>query len=278
MCYNESCVTGNIKHNHLRMIKRMGDREMHIMLVNDDGIQAPGIRAMCAAAATAGHRVSICAPDGERSAVSHMFSFGRPLHVTRVEVEHAEIAYASDGSPADCARLGLFLIPGVDFVISGINNGENYGGECIYSGTVASATEASMRGVPALAVSYARFNAEQSQYETTARLAMKVVDWMLLHPLPRGAIYSLNVPDLPEAQIRGFRMATLAKFLLDDPLYVQRDGKDGPEYIYATGPEEEDLDPGTDIQLLKSGFATLTPLTWDIRLAGELPSCDDLLL
>ena len=78
---------------------------MHLMLVNDDGIHAPGIRALCAAAKACGHRASVCAPDQERSAASHSITLRRPLHAQRVEFPGAEVAYAVDGLPADCARL-----------------------------------------------------------------------------------------------------------------------------------------------------------------------------
>ena len=104
---------------------------MHLMLVNDDGIRAPGIRALCAAAVAAGHRVSVCAPDCERSAASHSITLRQGLRAERTDFPGAEVAYAVSGTPADCARLGLYLIPGVDAVISGVNNGSNLGGACI---------------------------------------------------------------------------------------------------------------------------------------------------
>ena len=114
---------------------------MHLMLVNDDGIHAPGIRALCDAAIAAGHKVSLCAPDRERSAASHAITLGAPIKARKIDFPGAEVAYAASGTPADCARLGLYLIPGVDAVLSGVNNGSNMGGACIYSGTVSAATE-----------------------------------------------------------------------------------------------------------------------------------------
>ena len=112
---------------------------MHIMLTNDDGVHALGIRTLARVLSEAGHRVSVCAPDRERSAASHSITLRRALNVETVEFPGAEIAYAADGTPADCARLGLYLIPDVDLVISGINNGSNLGGACVYSGTVGAA-------------------------------------------------------------------------------------------------------------------------------------------
>ena len=113
---------------------------MHILLVNDDGIHAPGIRTLAQTLASRGHRVSVCAPDRERSAASHSITLREPVTAQRVDLPGAETAYAASGTPADCARLGLYLIPDAEMVISGINNGPNLGGACIYSGTVGAAT------------------------------------------------------------------------------------------------------------------------------------------
>lgn len=234
---------------------------MHLMLVNDDGIHAPGIRALCAAAKACGHRVSVCAPDQERSAASHSITLRRPLHVQRVEFPGAEVAYAVDGLPADCARLGLYLIPGVDVVLSGINNGSNLGGACVYSGTVGAATEASMSGTPAMAISQCAYNAED--YSASARLAMRALAWMADHPLPRGVIYNLNVPDLPYEQIRGVCAATLAPTYLDDPAYVDLGNGD---YSYTHGVDRvTPQDPSGDVLRIREGYATMTCLSWNLR-------------
>ena len=164
---------------------------MHIMLTNDDGVHALGIRTLARVLSEAGHRVSVCAPDRERSAASHSITLRRALNVEKVEFPGAEIAYAADGTPADCARLGLYLIPDVDLVISGINNGSNLGGACVYSGTVGAAMEASMSGVPALASSIGAF--DHSDYVPAARITLKVAEWMMEHPLARGEFYNLNM-------------------------------------------------------------------------------------
>ena len=238
---------------------------MHIMLVNDDGIRAPGIAALSRALVSAGHRVSVCAPDTERSAASHSITLRRHIRAVRTEFPGAETAYAADGTPADCARLGLFLIPGVDAVVSGINNGSNMGGACIYSGTVAAATEASMSGRPALAVSCCGFDTDD--YDASARTAVIVLRWMQDHPLPRGEIYNLNVPAGPFEALRGIRSAVLAATYLDDPDYVVY-GND--EYGYTHGVDSvTELDPESDAALTEKGYATLTRLTWDLRAPGS---------
>lgn len=250
---------------------------MHLMLVNDDGIHALGLRALCDAAVAEGHRVSICAPDCERSAASHSITLRRGLRAKKVDYPGAQIAYAADGTPADCASLGLYLIPGVDVVLSGINNGSNMGGACIYSGTVAAATEASMCGTPALAVSLCAYNSDD--YAAAAKLAMRVADWMIAHPLPRGAIYNLNVPALSYEKILGVRAASMAETYLDSPCYVERQTADGMEYHYTHGDDSVvELDPESDVMLTQAGYASLTKLTWNLRLDAPDPDTSDIQL
>jgi len=246
---------------------------MHFMLVNDDGIHAPGIRALCDAAVAAGHRVSICAPDRERSAASHSITLGVPMTAKKIDYPGAEIAYAASGMPSDCARLGLYLIPGVDIVLSGVNNGSNMSGACIYSGTVAAATEASMSGTPALAVSICDYGLQNPEdFAASAKIAVTVAEWMIDYPLPRGCIYNLNVPALPYEEIKGVRAASLGATYLDSPNYeaVEIDGE--TVYHYAHGVDSVvNTDPDCDVLVTEAGWASLTKLTWNLQMNAKNP-------
>lgn len=239
---------------------------MRVLLTNDDGVFAPGIRALAEAFAAAGHTAYVCAPDRGRSAASHSVTIGEPLHAREVEIPGAERAWAVDGMPADCASLGLFLTrdAGVDMVISGINRGMNMGGAAIYSGTVGAAMEASMCGTQALAVSLHidPHNPVHEDYGPAARVALRVAAWMPAHPLPLGALYSLNVPPLPYERLKGIVPARLAPVFLDEPQYLP-DGKGGWHYRGVPRPfEGEDY----DVILADQGYCTLTKLTWDFRM------------
>ena len=239
---------------------------MHIMLTNDDGVHALGIRTLARVLSEAGHRVSVCAPDRERSAASHSITLRRALNVEKVEFPGAETAYAADGTPADCARLGLYLIPDVDLVISGINNGSNLGGACVYSGTVSAAMEASKTGVPALASSNGAF--DHLDYVPAAKITLKVAEWMTEHPLSRGEFYNLNIPALPYEEIRGVIAAPLAPNYLDTAAYnPTEDGK----YMYTHGVNVPFDDPECDVLRMREGYAPLTKLTWDMRLNAPHP-------
>ena len=245
---------------------------MRILLTNDDGIFAPGLRTLCDRLAAAGHRVAVCAPDRERSAASHSATLDRPLHPRRVDYPPALRAWQVDGTPADCARLGLWLTRDepVDLVISGINRGMNMGGACVYSGTVAAAMEAAMAGTQGLAVSLCTERRDGGDdYAPAARLAERVARWAAAHPLPRGVIYSLNVPPLPYGALRGLMPATLAPRYLDTPAYARGEDEQGECYYFRPGEQPPMEDPGYDVLLAERGYAVITKLTWDFRLNAD---------
>lgn len=241
---------------------------MHILLTNDDGIQAPGLRAMSDALIAAGHKVSVCAPDRERSAASHSVSIGKTYRAESVDIPGAARAWAVDGTPSDCASLGLWLLreDPADLVVSGINFGMNQGGACVYSGTVGAAMEAAMCGTQSLAVSLCvKDRKRPADYSAAARLAVRVAEWMPGYPLPIGCFYSLNVPELPYEAIRGLVPAKLAKVFMGAPVYEAVDG--GYQYRF-NAPVPAD-DPDGDAALTDRGYATITKLTWDFRMPAD---------
>ena len=244
---------------------------MHVLIANDDGIFAPGIRALAKAAAAAGHRVTVFAPDEQRSAAGHSFSITKPLHAKPVEYDGIR-AFSVDGTPADCARLGLYLLKDdpVDFVLAGINNGANRGAAILYSGTVGAAMEASLCGVPGLAVSLCSHL--DRDYEEAAALGVRAMEWAVHHPLPRGEIYNLNVPF--GVKIRGVRSASISNEYIFPPDYLP-DGAGG--YVLA---EEQDAlpetDPNSDLNLTNAGYASMQVLTWKLLSDTPMPDLSDL--
>lgn len=241
---------------------------MHFLLVNDDGFRAEGIRTLARIAMEQGHRVTISAPDRERSGESHSFT---ALNVLRAKPFHEDgfEGWSVTGTPADCARLGIYLLRDdmPDMVFSGINHGANMGGACVYSGTVGAAMEASMAGVPSIATSLHMKSARGHGFEATARLTLKLAKWAAKNPLARGALYNLNVPDIPEGDIKGVRRASLAPLFLGEAKYVEGVSPIGmPYYWLADGVNVPMTDPECDYLLVEAGYASLTPLTWDMAL------------
>lgn len=134
-----------------------------------------------------------------------------------------------------------------------------------------------MSGTPALAVSYCAHN--QHRYEATAKLAMRVMDWMQQHPLPRGCIYNLNVPDLPYEEIKGVRAATTARTYMDSPNYNEAEVDGTIVYTYTHGVDSVAVDdPECDVIATQNGYASLTKLTWDLRMSAPDPDTSDIRL
>lgn len=244
---------------------------MHILIVNDDGIHAPGIRALVSAACAAGHRVTVYAPDSQRSAASHAITLEQPLRAVECNVFGPDVrAFAVNGTPADCAKFGIFLEKentDFDFVLSGINNGPNRGAATLYSGTVGAAMEASLCGYPAMAVSLCAH--EDKNFEISAGLAVRVMEWAAGKPrLKTGEIYNLNVPytdTMPEV-----RAAAVSSEYIFNPVYTkQADGS----YVFVRGKDLLPYEENGDTTLTKSGYASLSILTWNLQ--GAMPDISD---
>lgn len=232
---------------------------MLVLLSNDDGIDAPGLHVLRAAAASLGDTL-VVAPHVERSAQSHALTMHEPLRV----LPRGPGVHACTGLPADCVYIGVHHLAErrPDLVLSGINRGPNIGDDVHYSGTVGAAEEAALMGIPALAVSLftESRNAPDHHWQTAATLALRVARAMLADPLPPRVFLNLNVPDLPAADIAGIKAARLGRREYR-PLVARNVDPRGRDY-YWVGGEPLDLDPteDTDGYWFSRGYATLTPL------------------
>ena len=239
-----------------------GHMGMKILLVNDDGIDAIGIRSL-ADELSREHTVWVAAPDRQRSAASKSMTLTVPLRAVEVKLDGAEAAYAVDGTPVDCARLGLGnLVPSEpDLVISGINIGPNLGTDTLYSGTCAGAQEAALFGVQAIAVSIDRRN--PVHFETAVKATVRMIGIVKRHPLPFGMFYNVNVPDLPPEEIKGWRTAELAVIRYNKG-YIRREDPIGqPYYWVPRGKLPSDPDADNDYAWMRKGYITVTPMGFD---------------
>lgn len=235
-----------------------GDRT-RILVTNDDGVEAPGIRILAAALAQV-HDVILVAPEDDRSGSGTgigQFDPTRGVDVTPVEISGVETSYALAGPPGLAvmsAMLGAFGdVP--DLVVSGINAGINTGHSVVHSGTVGAVLTARTFGVPGLAVSLGV--SDPWEWATAARVACACVDWMAERK-DGSSTYNLNVPGRPAEDLLGVRWADLDEFgyfrvaIADVP---------GRRVQFEVGAQDATLDPGSDTALLSEGFSTLTPLT-----------------
>ena len=235
---------------------------MDVLLTNDDGIHALGLRAMYRSLIRAGHRVRVVAPLTEQSAVGHAITLSLPLRIKEIK-EPGFHGIGVFGTPVDCAKLALstLLDSPPDVLISGINNGANVGVDILYSGTVSAATEGALAGIPSLAVSIDDFYPDNLdlQADFAVRLAREV-DWT---SLPVRCLLNLNFPKLPLEEARGLRICSQTQAVYHD-VYDRRTDPRGGGYYWLHGeiPAGE-VGGDTDRSLLSQGFITLTPLRFD---------------
>ena len=249
---------------------------MRILIVNDDGIHAKGLRTL-AARLKDNHDVTVVAPESERSATSHSITIYRPLRVTKTQPAGLETipCYVVDGQPVDCTKIGIAHIMNgkVDLVVSGINHGANMGSDILYSGTVAAALDAVLMGHKAMAVSCASHFAEH--FESAAEVAAQLIDGGLFGGENEGFLYNLNVPDLPISKIQGVKVSVQGRTAYDDKVEL-RDDPHGRQYIWMAGTlREEIVEEETDVAAIRQGFASLTPIKFDLtaRDKMEMLSC-----
>jgi 5'-nucleotidase len=242
-----------------------------ILLSNDDGIHAAGIRSLAEALADLGD-VIVVAPDRERSAQSHAFTLDRPLRCDEIRKGWHMV----DGTPADCMYIGILKICGrkPDLVVSGINHGFNLGSDVFYSGTVAAAVEAAIRDVPAIAMSLDAGHrskhpeGELDPFRPAARFAHALSAAVLREGLPLGTLLNVNVPR--SAKLKGFRWTRLGKRLYRDQVDERADLR-GRHYYWIGGPAIAHGDtPGSDCNAIDSGYVSVSPLDLDLTHAGLL--------
>ena len=182
---------------------------MNILVANDDGIQARGIKELAKALSQVA-TVYVCAPESQRSASGHGITVSKPIIIEEDEFEYAEYALKISGTPADCVKIGMRSLEQkgikVDMVFSGINHGGNLGTDTLYSGTVSAAMEGSLLGVPSVAVSVNSHEAEYFEY--ACELAVEAVKKAYDKMSPK-TVLNINTPNLPKEEIKGLRFTTL---------------------------------------------------------------------
>jgi len=249
---------------------------MRILLTNDDGIHAVGLRAMYRALLAAGHSVQVIAPMSEQSAVGHAITILSPLRVKLIQEEHFS-GHGVFGTPTDCVKLGVseFMREAPDIVVSGINAGANVGPDILYSGTVAAATEGAHLGFPALAVSHDSF--QPSDLDEHAAYAVSVMERIPWAELPARRVMNLNLPSRPVEEFKGLSLCRQTSAIWQD-WYDRREDPRGRAYWWLEGNIPPDkVTPGSDKGLLTEGWATLTPLKFEFTDAPTLEKLRDLL-
>ncbi|MBT3514899.1 MAG: 5'/3'-nucleotidase SurE [Nitrospina sp.] len=234
-----------------------------IVLCNDDGFQAVGIRAIYKELAKL-YEVVIVAPETEQSAMGHAITITQPLKVRRV-VEHGKfIGYAVNGTPADCIKIAttvLFKKP-PSMVVSGINQGGNLGTCAIYSGTVSAATEASIEGIPAIAISLDSF--ENSNFKFAAKFGAKLTKIILKNGLPDGVALNVNIPAVPESEVKGVSITRQGKSRVIETFDKRVDPRKNTYYWMAGEMRFDEVDEEADCFQVSNNYISITPIHFDL--------------
>jgi 5'-nucleotidase len=241
---------------------------MRILVSNDDGYQAEGIKKLTQAISEIAE-VVVVAPNENKSAASSSLTIGKPLKPVQID----ENIYSIDATPSDCVHLALcgFLQESIDLVVTGINLGANLGDDVIYSGTVAGAIEGRFLGLPSIAISLASWKCKH--FETAAIIAKRLVEKIEKAPLSHNTIINVNVPDVPIEQIKGIKSTRLGNRHMSEPS-IQDQNDPSLYWIGENGPEADNGE-GTDFYAVNNNFVSVTPLQIDLTKYSEVKQVSD---
>ncbi|MGQ0586813.1 MAG: 5'/3'-nucleotidase SurE [Gammaproteobacteria bacterium] len=232
---------------------------MRILLSNDDGCRAPGLRTL-ADTLRAHCELTIVAPDRNRSGASNSLTLLNPVRAMR----HDDGVVCVDGTPTDCVHLALTGLMEIepDMVVSGINAGPNMGDDVLYSGTVAAAMEGRHLGLPAIAVSCAA--STPKHYETAARVTLQLIQRLQIDRLANDAVLNVNVPDRPFDQLTGFEVTRLGNRHRAEKAQQGQDPRGRTIWWIGNAGAEQDCGPGTDFHAVAQGRVSITPIDTDL--------------
>ncbi|WP_058999567.1 5'/3'-nucleotidase SurE [Leptolyngbya sp. NIES-2104] len=245
---------------------------MRLLVSNDDGVYALGIRTLANTLAEAGHEVTVVCPDRERSATGHGLTLHDPIRV--VQMDHVFRpgikAWACSGTPSDCVKLALWALlkEKPDFVLSGINHGSNLGTDVLYSGTVSAAMEGVIEGIPSIAFSLTSF--ESKEFQPAADYACTLIGQLEKDPLPELMLLNVNVPAIERSEIRGAIVTRQGVRRYTD-VFEKRVDPRGKIYYWLSGELLEDVedpdvpnDVPTDVEANRDRYITVTPLHYNL--------------
>lgn len=242
-----------------------------ILLSNDDGIQAPGLRVLETIAQGLSSEVWICAPEGEQSGAGHSLTTRRPLRLR----ELGERRYAVDGTPTDCVLLGVHQVMKAarpSLLLSGVNRGSNVAEDVTYSGTIAAAMEATLLGVPAIALSLRVKNGHEPHWKSCEHHAPALIRRLLAAGWPHGVLININFPDCAPEEVAGVAVVSQGWREQNDTIERRLDTR-GEAYYWNNISRGEKRTPGnTDVDVLRRHYIAVTPLYLDLTHKDTMAS------
>jgi len=234
-----------------------------ILITNDDGITAPGIRALVDAVKDLG-RVVVVAPDSPQSGMGHAITIGDPLRLNKVDVFPGIESWQCSGTPADCVKLARdkILHAKPDICLSGINHGANHSINVIYSGTMSAAMEAAIEGVPSIGISSLDYKFD-ADFAVAKQVVRELTQRMLAQKMPDHILLNVNVPIATPETFKGMKICRQAHAKWAEEFDHRVDPR-GKDYYWMTGKFMNlDKEPGTDVEALKAGYASIVPIRID---------------
>lgn len=236
-----------------------------ILVTNDDGISAPGIRALISVMSEIG-TVIVVAPDSPQSAMGHAITINSTLHINKISAENAEILeYSCSGTPVDCVKLAVneILKYKPDLCVSGVNHGSNSSINVIYSGTMSAAVEAGIEGIPAIGFSLSDYN-WNADFETFNPYIKKIALEVLKNGLQEGVVLNVNFPKITKESIKGIKICRQAKAMWVEK-FDKRQTPHGKDYYWLTGEfVNQDKGEDTDEWALKNDYISIVPVQFDL--------------
>jgi 5'-nucleotidase len=242
-----------------------------ILVTNDDGVHAEGIRILAEALAPLGD-ITVVAPIQEASAIGHALTLRRPLRIETIDAG----TFAIDGTPTDCVNIAIthILHGNPDLIVSGINKGWNLGDDVTYSGTVSGALEGALLGIPSIAVSAERIK-DTAEFDLSARVAAQVAEAVLERGIPKFTLLNINVP---RGEHKGFRVTVQARRNHVTVVSKRMDPRHRAYYWIEEGENHWEPHDRSDYQAVRDGYVSITPLQPDMTAHDAVPYVEGLLL
>jgi len=240
---------------------------MHILLTNDDGINAKGIQTLASFCRDAGFEITIVAPSMERSAASHSLTLRKPIQVEKT----GHNQYSVNGTPVDCVIIAVhkLLDKPIDLVISGINAGQNMGEDIHYSGTVAAAKEAAFFGYKSIAISINSYS--NQKFETAAAWMIKMLKHGIIDILHNNQVLNINIPNVTSSEVKGIRLTTTGHRKYYNFIKLLDEHDYGFSYIIGGDVPVWEKQKGTDAEAINENYISLTPLGFDMTKGDSFP-------
>lgn len=244
----------------------MSKKKPLILVTNDDGITAPGIRALIEVMNTIGD-VYVVAPDAPQSGMGHAITINDTLYCDKVKLDEKEpqVEYSCSGTPVDCVKIAVneILKRKPDLCVSGINHGSNSSINVIYSGTMSAAVEAGTQGIPSIGFSLLDY-ALDADFEPSKKFVKKIVKECLKNKLPKGVVLNVNIPKLSAKEIKGIKVCRQANAHWEEK-FDKRTNPVGRDYYWLSGEfVNEDKGEDTDEWALANGYVSVVPVQFDL--------------